>query len=227
MAFSDSEREKTLVRKKRKSTRSVGNVRYSDQQKVEAATAYLAVGNLAAVGRQLNIPEVTLRVWKATEWWNTLIEELKVQERTQMSARMKKTIETAQLIVAQRLESGDPYIKKDGSIDFKPVSIRDAHRVSIDLMDKSAILDKLANNETSVQTSDNEKLEKLAERFAEMATKSIEQKLDKRRTVDAVDVDTIRKQFEDEDALHEERQARLQDRVPEISFTPGTNQKPE
>lgn len=219
MALTDNEKQKDLRRTKHKSKTAVGNLRYSDAQKVEAVSSYLAVGNLALTSRILGIPEITLRVWKTTDWWKTLVEELKMQERIELSARMKRLVEASHNIVAQRLESGDPVIiQKTGEIVYKPVSMKDANKVATDLIDRRKELEKMTTDTTVSEKDDDRKLEKLAEKFAEMATKSIEKQYNKKRTIEVQDVEII-------DAVHDEREARLQEGIREVSGETGTNRE--
>lgn len=223
MALSDNENEKTKRRTKRKPKNALGNSRYSDKQKVEAATSYLALGNLALVSRVLGIPEITLRVWKASDWWKNLVEEIKMQERIELSARMKRLVEASQTIVAQRLETGDPvFDQKTGKIVYKPVAMKDAHKVAVDLIDRRKDLEKLTVENTTGEKEDDKKLEKLAERFAEMATKSIQKSIDKKRTVEAEFTDF--REMND-DAVHDERETRLQEGVRKISREARTDQE--
>jgi hypothetical protein len=149
------------------------------------------------VSRILGIPEITLRVWKASVWWKEVVDDLKMQEKIELSNRMKKLVEASQLLVAQRLEHGDPVMnQKTGEIIMKPVSMKDAHKVAVDLIDRRTTLEKMTEDNGPSEERNDDKLAKLAEKFAEIATKSIEKKINKQRTVDAEDVT---------DALYEER----------------------
>jgi hypothetical protein len=223
MALTDNEREKKIKRTKKKSLTAEGNFRWSDKQKMEAVTSWLALGNLALVSRLSGIPEVTLRVWKASTWWKELVEELKMQESIQLSSRMKQLVEASQTIVAQRLESGDPILnQKTGEIVYKPVSMKDAHKVAVDLIDRKKELDKLTSDDVVTDERADDKLTKLAEKFAEMATRSIEKNLNKQRTIDADDVEIIER---DAHAVHEEREARLREGIQGISFEAGADQE--
>lgn len=205
MALTDTESAKKEKRNKRRSVEAKTNYRWSDQQKLEAVSSWLALGNLAMVSRILSIPEITLRVWKTSEWWAKAVEEIRLSENVQLSARMKKLVEASHVIVAQRLETGDPILnQKTGEIIYKPVNLRDAHRVAVDLIDRQKEVDKLTRDTAPSEERDDDKLAKLAERFAEMATMSIEKQFNKRRTVDAVDI------VEDvHHAAYDARQARL------------------
>lgn len=220
MALSDAEREKEKKRKGR-AIDAGSNFRWSDKQKLEAVSSYLTLGNLALTSRILGIPEVTLRVWKASEWWKNVVDDLKTQEKIELSNRMKKLVEASQAIVAQRLEHGDPVMSPKGDIVFKPVSMKDAHKVAVDMIDRKKIIDATTAEGAPTEERNDNTLEKLAERFAQMATQSIEKQFNKKRTVDVTDVEEIHS------AVHEERETRLQDRVREISFSAGTDQEPD
>ena len=223
MALSDAENEKNRKRNKNRSIEAGSNFRWSDKQKLEAVQSYLALGNLALTSRILGIPEITLRVWKASEWWKTVVEDIQRQEKIELSNRMKKLIEASQNIVAQRLETGDAVMTAKGEIVYKPVSLKDAHKVAVDLIDRKKVMDAAAVDTVVTDEKAESKLEQLATRFAELATKSIEKNINKQRTVDAVDVEIK----EDDDAVYEEREEGLQDGVREISFSAGTDQEPD
>lgn len=198
MALTDNERTKKEKRNKNRAIDAGSNFRWSDKQKLEAVQSYLALGNLALTSRILGIPEVTLRVWKAQEWWKDVVEDLQRQEKIQLSNRMKKLVEASQNIVAQRLETGDPILnQKTGEIIYKPVSMKDAHKVSVDLIDRATILEKATRDDTPTVEGDDNKLEKLAEKFAEMATRSIQNKMDKTRTVEVEDAVYVDQNHED------------------------------
>lgn len=225
MALTDNERAKQEDRAKRRSIEDTSK-RWSDQQKMEAIQSYLALGNLALTARVLGIPEITLRVWKASDWWKDVVEDLKRQEKIVLSNRMKKLVEASHTIVAQRLESGDPILnQKTGEIIYKPVSMKDAHKVAVDLLDRQNILEKATNEDSGTPEGDDNKLEKLAERFAEMATKSIEKNFDKRRTIDVGAVEIS--QRDNDNAVHEERETGLQAGERIVQLEAGANQAPD
>jgi hypothetical protein len=189
MALTDNEKEKTLKRTKAKNIVAGTNERWSDRQKLELVQTWMATGNLALSCRIQGIPEVTARQWKASTWWKTLVEEMKMQEKIELSHRMKRLVEAAHVIVAQRLETGDPvFDQKTGNIVYKPVSMKDAHKVAVDLIDRKKDVDKFTVDDEVTDQRNDDKLERLAERFAELATKTIEKKYNKERTVEVVDV---------------------------------------
>ena len=157
------------------------NRSWSDKQKIEAVQSYLLLGNLALTSRILSIPEITLRVWKTSEWWKNAVEDIKTQETVQMSARLKKIVDASLVAVEDRLLNGDyVYDNKTQQMIRKQVNMRDAHKVAVDLMDKSAVLDKV-NGPVEQQQTDDQRLMKLAEKFADMVNKKRTVKLESNR----------------------------------------------
>ena len=178
-------RKKQLPSTPVRSTLAPTNKQWSDKQKMDAVNSYLLLGNLALTGRLLNIPEITLRVWKATTWWKDAVAEIKASEKIELSSKIKKLVDASMAVVEDRMINGDfQYDQKTGQMIRKPVNMKDAHKVSVDLQARQDILEK---SEVVVQTEEHveDKLLKLAEKFADMATKKIEQNNNDRRTVDS------------------------------------------
>lgn len=146
------------------------NKRWSDSQKIEAVTTYLTLGNLAQTAKVLQIPDITLRGWKTTMWWKELEDDIKVQEELTLSSRLKRIIESTMAVTEDRLANGDfIFDQKTGKLIRKPVSMRDAHKVSVDMIERR---DKILNrqpNSIPMEQIEN-KLEKLAKKFEEIAT---------------------------------------------------------
>ena len=185
MALTDSENLKKRKRGRPKGL-AKGTIHwYSDKQKMDLITTWMTTGNLALACRLHSIPEVTARVWKASDWWQQVVADLKMQEKIELSSTMKALVKASQDIVAQRLANGDPILnQKTGEIVMKPVSMKDAHKVAVDLIDRRAIVEKTTHLVEVNEERTDDKLEKLAEKFAEMSIKSIEKNINKRRTID-------------------------------------------
>jgi hypothetical protein len=162
------------------------NMKWSEKQRMDAVNSYLLLGNLALTSRVLNIPEVTLRYWKAQPWWKDAVAEIKSSEKMQLSVRVKKLVDASLAVVEDRLINGDfQFDQKTGAVVRKPVNLKDAHKVAIDMADKHEALEK---SEEVVQKEENvdDKLLRLAEKFATMATLSVQNKIDTQRTVENV-----------------------------------------
>lgn len=222
MALSDSAKYQGKPSGRRRAVNADTNKHWSDSQKIEAVTTYLALGELRLTAAVLKIPEITLRVWKQKEWWKDIERELRTQEDLVLSARLQKIISKSLEQVEDRLSHGDfIYDQKTGQLVRKPVSMKDAHKVSMDMVDKR---EALLNRQPVTQTLEavDSRLEKLAQKFAELANQA------KKPTIEVTDV--IVGQATDEretvDAVHEEWQEGLQDGVREVSFEAGTDQEP-
>lgn len=183
--LSDAASKKEKSSKRARSMYAPTNKQWSDSQRVEAVKTYLLIGNLAMTSRMLGIPEITLRVWKRSEWWQDTYNELKTQEKMELSTRLKKIVDASLAVVEDRLLNGDyQFDQKTGQVIRKPVNMKDAHRVAVDLQQRQDVLEKTAQVEASGVESIENKLLTLAEKFAEMATKKIQQKNDEQRTID-------------------------------------------
>jgi transposase-like protein len=189
MAFSDVDKEKDAKRNVNRAIDAGTNKRWSDKQKLEAVNSFLLLGNISLVSRILGIPRITLQVWKASNWWKELVDEIKLQDRIELSNKMKKIVNAAHAVVEDRLLNGDVVITPKGETVRKPVAMKDAHRVAVDLLNQKDAIEKAMSKEPGAEgEGSTDKLEVLAERFAMFATKKIEQSLDKKRTVEVTDV---------------------------------------
>ena len=174
MALSDSERMRDKQRVVRKKPGD-SNKSWSDEQKIELCKLYMLMGNLKAAAASLSIPEVTARYWKAQEWWKQLEKEMRVSEQIQLSARLKRIAEKSMAVVEDRLENGDwQYNPKTGQLFRKPVSLKDAHRVTMDVSSKAIELDDKQVAAPELQQATSDKFAELAQKFAELAQRAIE-----------------------------------------------------
>lgn len=156
---------------RRRSVNAVTNKHWSDSQKIEAVTTYLALGNLVLTSNVLKIPEMTLRGWKQKDWWKQIEDELAVQEDLQLSTRLKKILETTISATEDRIKNGDWfYNNKEGVLQRKPVSMKDVHKVTMDIIDKREHLADKTPTSVALEAVD-ERLKKLAEKFEQIANK--------------------------------------------------------
>lgn len=187
--LSDSKRKQSMKSGRNRSVLAETNKQWSDAQKMEAVQSWLVLGNLALVSRLLSIPEVTLRYWKASEWWGNVVNEIRSQEKIELSNKLKSIVNASLAVVEDRLSNGDyMFDQKTGQTIRKPVNMKDAHKVAVDLQDRQETLEKAAmqQKETSDESVET-KLLALADKFAELATKKIDQKVLEHRTVEVED----------------------------------------
>lgn len=171
--LSDTDRLKNVPSRKKRPTTGVNNMHWSDSQKLEAVTTYLALGNLVLTSSVLKIPEFTLRAWKQKDWWKEIEGELAVQDDIQLSSRLKRIIDTTLSAAEDRIQNGDwIYNNKEGCLMRKPVNLKDVHKVTMDLVDKREHLSNKQTPQVSMEALDD-RLVKLAEKFAEIAKNNV------------------------------------------------------
>lgn len=185
MALSDAESLKD--RKTRRRALEAKGKHWSDSQKLEAVQTYLMLGSVRMTSAALKIPEITLKVWRASTWWKDLESELKIQDELQLSTRLKKIAEKSFAAVEDRLEHGNfVFDQKTGKIRRIPVNLKDAHKVALDSIQQKELIGKkhvdVANDGQIL-----DKLEQLANKFAEMATDKFKQIKDESRTLELVE----------------------------------------
>lgn len=170
MALSDSDQRQLQPSNKRRPINAETNKHWSDSQKIEAVQTYLALGQVNLTAAVLKIPEVTLRNWKSKDWWKEIEQELRHQDDLVLSSRLQKIINKSFEQVEDRLNNGDfIYDQKTGELKRKPVNMKDAHKVAVDLIDKREFLINKVPSQLSAEAIDD-KLDKLAKKFAEIAT---------------------------------------------------------
>jgi len=221
VALSDNFKMKSLKKRARDKDAKT-NKSWGDRQKIEAVQSWVLLGNVALVSRLLSIPEVTIRSWKGTEWWNNLVEEIKTAERIEMSARLKKIVDASLIAVEDRLVNGDlVFDQKTGDFRRKAVNMKDAHKVAVDLMQRRDVLDKTAIS-GPVEEQNDDKLLKLAEKFAAFVTDKMEKKPEVLEMVE--DITDLEVKGED-NAVHEKREEGLQTGERSVQQQTGTDQE--
>lgn len=187
MALTDQpDRKKS--RYKRRAVNAGNGVPWSDSQKLEAVQTYLMLGSVRMTSAALKIPVITIQVWRASTWWKDLESELKIQDELQLSTRLKKIAERSFAAVEDRLEHGNfVFDQKTGSIRRIPVPLKDAHKVAMEtIQQQDLIASKHVEKANDGQILD--KLEQLANKFAEMASDKFKQITDDSRTVEMAEV---------------------------------------
>jgi len=156
-------------RRKKRSLETAGKW-WSESQKIEAVTTWLALGNLAQSAAVLDIPIATIKRWRYSDWWKKIEEDLRQEESLGLNARLKKVISKALDVTEDRLSNGNyQFNQKTGELVRVPVNIKDASRVANDMMNRSDIIEEKPIQQQIEKTVDD-RLAKLAEDFKRFAT---------------------------------------------------------
>ena len=144
--------------------------RWTEKQKIQLITTYLATGSLRLASAMCHIPENTVRHWHMTDWWKSLESEIKYSENAEVSTRLKKIVDKSIDAVIDRLEQGDPMFNpRTGEIIRVPVKAETAVKALNSAVDKRQILNN-APTKIVEQRSIDERLSNLMAKFEQMAT---------------------------------------------------------
>lgn len=140
--------------------------RWSDSQKIEAVTLYLATGSPTQTCATLGIPISTFQKWQVQSWFKEYKTQIRDEEHLELDAKMSKIVHKALALVEDRLDNGNAQLnQKTGKLTQVPVNIKDAIKASSDLLDRRELLRDKPEQKVLEETIDN-RLLKLAEQFA-------------------------------------------------------------
>lgn len=167
------QRKKSTDRRYKKSV-------WSQNQKLQAVSTYLMLGNMAETAVVTGIPLQTLKIWKIQDWFKEYSLQLQSEDIQKMDGNLKRIVDKALKAVEDRLDLGDAqFDQKTGLITRVPVKAHVALKITSELMTKQ---EKLHNNpvKEEVEKTIDDRLAKLSEefaRFASMKTIDVEGKI--------------------------------------------------
>jgi len=159
--------------KRRRSTKpGTPNKAWAQSQKIECVLTYIATGSEVKTAAATGIPKNTIHIWRYQPWWKELTQQIRDEEDDKLSADLGKIVEKAMTTVEDRLINGDfGFNQKTGEIFRKPVNLKDAHKVAVDMIDQKLKVEGRAVQQVEKLDTMNQ-LEFLAKKFAEFATMS-------------------------------------------------------
>lgn len=146
---------------------------WSQNQRLQAVSTYLMLGNMAETAIVTGIPLTTLRLWKTTDWFKEYALQLQSEDVQQMDSNLKRIIGKALKATEDRLDLGDAqFDQKTGDIIRIPVKAHVALKISTELLTKQQ---KLYENpvKEEVEKTIDDRLLKLSEEFAKFASNKI------------------------------------------------------
>lgn len=156
---------------KRRKTKAGEKGHWPDSKKVEVVTTYLSTGSPKLTEAITGVPIKTFEDWKKRPWWKEMVEQIQSNEDMELSTKLKKVVDKSLETVLDRMENGDfMYDPKEGRMVRVPVKMRDTHRVLTDVIDKRMLLQKRPTKITEHQTTVDDRLERLAQQFAQFVS---------------------------------------------------------
>ena len=143
--------------------------KWTQNQKLEAATTYLMLGSLAQTAIVTGVPFYTLRSWKTTDWFRELLTQIRTEDVQQLDSNLQRVVDKALKTVEDRLDLGDhQYDPKTGKLVRVPVKAHVALKVTTELLNRQdKIHDKPEKQE--IEKTIDARLLKLSEEFARFA----------------------------------------------------------
>lgn len=157
------QRKKSTDRRYKKSV-------WSQNQKLQAVSTYLMLGNMAETALVTGIPVQTLKIWKIQDWFKEYSLQLQSEDIQKMDGNLKRIVDKALKAVEDRLDLGDAqFDQKTGKITRVPVKAHVALKITSELMTKQ---EKIHNNpiKEEVEKTIDDRLLKLSEEFARFAS---------------------------------------------------------
>jgi len=109
-----------------------GGSQYSNDQRREAATLYVLLGNQARVSDQTGIPENTLQEWRTKSgWWDDVTTEVRSQKDDEIKANFDQLVREGQRVALEKINE---------------CSAKDAVVIAGISADKRRTMDGLSNN---------------------------------------------------------------------------------
>lgn len=156
---------------------------YTDNQRIEVATLYAAMGSVKAVGELTGVAESAIRGWIKQEWFKLLMDEIRQENDQKIDVKFNQIIDSALNQLQDRVENGDHILNKHGEMIRRPVSARDLSIVSAINIDKRQLLrgKPTSRSEQVATQSVEDRLLTLKNNFEALAGK----KLHTSETIDA------------------------------------------
>jgi hypothetical protein len=118
---------------------------WDEKKKLEVLQTYIILGNLRLSAANNNVPEITVRQWKATQWWKDREDELRRGSKLQLSAKLTDLVNKAMLTLADRIENGDyVYNRLRDEYLRKPISAEHANKITTQLIARVLMVEKAA-----------------------------------------------------------------------------------
>jgi hypothetical protein len=138
--------------------------KYTDEDRRAAALSYAVHGIMSKVSRSLGIAETTLSLWKKSDWWESLTDEVRTEKQDIILAGLSRIAEKAISETEDRLDNGDVYVSQ-GQITRAPVKAKEAMVIGAVALDKRQLL---SNQPTTIR-GDSSDMQALAKKFEELS----------------------------------------------------------
>ena len=114
---------------------------WTQNQKLEAVSTYLMLGNMAETAIVTGIPHQTLKVWKTADWFKEFALQLKTEDVQQMDSNMKRIINKALKATEDRIKEEVERTIDDRLLRLSEEFAKFASSHKITVLDKAKTID--------------------------------------------------------------------------------------
>ena len=106
-------------------TPSTAKILNSQERIIRAATVYALTGSMIATSEQCNMSIGSVHGYSKLPLFQTTFETVRKEKISEIQARLSHIVDLSSRALADRIENGDEYVSKDGSIQRKSMSGKD------------------------------------------------------------------------------------------------------
>ena len=157
------------------------NGTWAPEKKIEVVTKWLALGSLKQVAADTGVDYGLIRKWRTQAWWSEIEAEVRASRHMQVDNKLSRIVDKSLALLQDRLENGDFVLnQKTGEVMRKPISIRDANKVAVDMLTRQVAQQKLEVEvkDTNQKQTIQDQLKMLAEEFSKFNGKAPIQVID-------------------------------------------------
>lgn len=139
---------------------------WSDQKKIEVATAHCMGLKAPMIEAATGVPKQTIRHWRLQDWFKDLISEIQREEDNEVDAKFTRIVNKSLDAIIDRLENGDfMFNSKENKFVRKPLVARDINRIADTMFDKRNLIRGKPTSISAKQEQITDRLSKLALEF--------------------------------------------------------------
>lgn len=99
---------------------------HSEEQKLQAFTLWLALGNLSEVGQRLDIPYKTIQKWKYSDWWKNQYKELEQGNKLKLGTKVSNILDKCGTNLEDRLDNGNFFYNRETkTLERRPLTTKE------------------------------------------------------------------------------------------------------
>jgi hypothetical protein len=157
------------MQRKKSHDRRYKKSQWTQEQKLQAVSTFLMLGNMPETSLVTGIPLPTLKTWKTSDWWKEFALQLKTEDVAKMDSKLRRIIDKALKATEERIDLGDAqFDQRTGAIVRVPIKAHVALKISTELMTKQQKLEENPIKQEIEKTIDD-RLLRLSQEFASFA----------------------------------------------------------